>query len=179
MSSTSESPTSNTGISNAGAGFSDSCNKSGNSSNMMKRPTFSELLAIYKKKGAAGKKGRSCSSAASTSPHAGNVRSSSIINSSTAACYPVRLTTPWSWPYLYCFPPPAHANMLVHPNLQYPVIYPHHGVSTRPINENLAKGVSTVPNMREDNERGSEDLWPRWCPLGLFHTQKKRLQNSQ
>ena len=61
--------------------------------------------------------------------------------------------------------------------IRYPSIYPSY-TSHRQISNNLVKKDI---NCREGGEKGikqdSKYLKPRWCPSGLSHTQKRRLQH--
>jgi len=63
--------------------------------------------------------------------------------------------------------------------IQYSSTYPSYGVSQRPIvaSDNLVK---SKPNYSQDGEKDvkqdNQYLQPRWCPSGLSHTQKRKLQ---
>ena len=63
--------------------------------------------------------------------------------------------------------------------IQYPPMYPNHASSQRPIvaNNNLAK--NDFGYRKEDIKQDSKYLQPRWCPSGLSHTQKRRLQRMR
>ena len=66
--------------------------------------------------------------------------------------------------------------------IQYSSTYPNYGVSQRPIvaSDNLVK---SKPNYSQDGEKDvkqdNQYLQPRWCPSGLSHTQKRRLQRMR
>ena len=66
--------------------------------------------------------------------------------------------------------------------IQYSSIYPSYGASQRPIvaNNNL---VESKPNCSKEGEKDIKQdnkyLQPRWCPSGLSHTQKRRLQRMR
>ena len=61
--------------------------------------------------------------------------------------------------------------------IQYPSIYPS-CISQRPISNNLIKKDLNCSNESEKNvKEDSKYLQPRWCPSGLSHTQKRRLQH--
>ena len=63
--------------------------------------------------------------------------------------------------------------------IQYSSTYPSHGASQRPIvaSNNLVK---SKPDCSKEGEKyikqDNKYLQPRWCPSGLSHTQKRRLQ---
>ena len=66
--------------------------------------------------------------------------------------------------------------------IQYSSIYPSYGASQRPIvdSNNLVK---SKPDCSKEGEEGIKQdnkyLQPRWCPSGLSHTQKRRLQRMR
>ena len=73
--------------------------------------------------------------------------------------------------------------MCMHPYfIQYSSTYPSYGVSQRPIvaSDNLVK---SKPKCSQDGEKDvkqdNQYLQPRWCPSGLSHTQKRRLQRMR
>ena len=70
--------------------------------------------------------------------------------------------------------------MYMHPHfIQYSPIYPSHGASQRPIvaSNNLVKSKPNCSQGREQNvKQDNQYLQLRWCPSGLSHTQKRRLQ---
>jgi len=60
--------------------------------------------------------------------------------------------------------------------IQYPSIYPSY-ISQRSINNNLVeKYLNCSKEGEKDVKKDSKYLQPRWCPSGLSHTQKRRLQ---
>ena len=60
--------------------------------------------------------------------------------------------------------------------IQYPSIYPS-CTSQRPISNNLVKKNLDCSKKGDKNlKQDSNYLQPRWCPSGLSHTQKRRLQ---
>ena len=73
--------------------------------------------------------------------------------------------------------------MYMHPYfIQYSSIYPSYGVSQRPIvaSNNLVK---SKPNCSKEGEKyikqDNKYLQPWWCPSGLSHTQKRKLQQMR
>ena len=61
--------------------------------------------------------------------------------------------------------------------IQYSSTYPS-CISQRPISNNLIeKNLSCSKEGEKDVNKDSKYLQPRWCPSGLSHTQKKRLQH--
>jgi len=64
--------------------------------------------------------------------------------------------------------------------IQYPTMYPNHTSPQRPIvaSNNLVRKDTGCS--KADEKRAKQDskyLQPRWCPSGLSHTQKQRLQH--
>jgi len=58
----------------------------------------------------------------------------------------------------------------------YPPIYPNFA-SQRPLSDNLVKkDIDCSKECEKSIKQDSKYLQPRWCPSGLSHTQKKRLQ---
>ena len=58
----------------------------------------------------------------------------------------------------------------------YPPVYPSY-VSQRPISNNLVeKDIDCNKECEKNIKQDSKYLQPRWCPSGLSHTQKRRLQ---
>ena len=63
--------------------------------------------------------------------------------------------------------------------IHYPPIYPSFA-SQRPISDNLVKRDTDCSKECEKNiKQDSKYLQPRWCPSGLSHTQKRRLQRMR
>ena len=82
---------------------------------------------------------------------------------------------PWFYPYFYT-PMDYSTRHMQSYYIQYPFIYPS-CTSQRPISNNLVKkdidcNKEGAKNLKQD----SKYLQPRWCPSGLSHTQKRRLQ---
>ena len=66
--------------------------------------------------------------------------------------------------------------------IQYPSIYPNHASPQRPIvasNNLVKKGVDCSKEVEKSAKQDSKYLQPRWCPSGLSHTQKRRLQRMR
>ena len=60
--------------------------------------------------------------------------------------------------------------------IQYPSVYPS-CISQRLISNNLVrKELNYNKEGEKDVKKNSKYLQPRWCPSGLSHTQKRRLQ---
>ena len=60
--------------------------------------------------------------------------------------------------------------------IQYPSIHPS-CILQRPISNNLVgKDLSCSKEGEKDVKESSKYLQPRWCPSGLSHTQKRKLQ---
>ena len=63
--------------------------------------------------------------------------------------------------------------------IQYPLMYPNHALLQRPIvasNNPVKQDVDCSKENEKSKEQDSNYLQPRWCPSGLSHTQKRRLQ---
>ena len=88
-----------------------------------------------------------------------------------------RSVAPWSWLYPSYYTHLDYNRMHMQSYyIQYPFIYPS-CTSQRPISNNLVKkdidcNKEGAKNLKQD----SKYLQPRWCPSGLSHTQKRRLQ---
>ena len=66
--------------------------------------------------------------------------------------------------------------------IQYPSIYPNHASPQRLIvaSNNLVLG--DIDFSKADEKSGKQDskyLQPKWCPSGLSHTQKRKLQRMR
>ena len=84
---------------------------------------------------------------------------------------------PWFWSYPCYYTPLDYSGMYMQPYyIQYPSIYPN-CIPQRPINNNLVeKELNCSKEGEKDVKKDSKYLQPRWCPSGLSHTQKRRLQ---
>ena len=85
---------------------------------------------------------------------------------------------PWFWPYpSYCIPLDYSRMYIQSYYSQYPSMYPS-CISQRPISNNLVeKDLNCSKEGEKDVKENSKYLQPRWCPSGLSHTQKRRLQH--
>ena len=66
--------------------------------------------------------------------------------------------------------------------IQYPLIYLNYGTTQRPIvasNNPVKQDVDCSKENEKNKEQDSKYLQPRWCPSGLSHTQKRRLQRMR
>ena len=66
--------------------------------------------------------------------------------------------------------------------IQYPTVYPNHASPQRPIvasNNLVGKDPNCSKEGEENVKKDSKYLQPRWCPSGLSHTQKRRLQRMR
>ena len=63
--------------------------------------------------------------------------------------------------------------------IHYPPIYPSYALQ-RPISDNLVKkDIDCSKEYEKDMKQDLKYLQPRWCPSGLSHTQKRRLQRMR
>ena len=61
-------------------------------------------------------------------------------------------------------------------------MYPNHTSPQRPIvvnNDLVKKDIDCSKADEKDAKQDSKYLQPRWCPSGLSHTQKRRLQRMR
>ena len=66
--------------------------------------------------------------------------------------------------------------------IQYPPMYPNHALPQRPIvtsNNIVQQDVDCSKENEKSKEQDSKYLQPRWCPSGLYPTQKRRLQRMR
>ena len=87
------------------------------------------------------------------------------------------LVVPWFWPYPSYFTPLDYSRMYIQPYYsQFPSMYPS-CISQRLISNTLVKkDLNCSKEGDKDVKENSKYLQPRWCPSGLSHTQKRRLQ---
>ena len=89
------------------------------------------------------------------------------------------LVAPWFWPNP-CYYTPLDYNMMHMQayGIQYPISYSKYGSSQRPIttNDNLAKIGACAKQCENNSKQDYKYTQPRWCPSGLSHIQKRRLQ---
>jgi hypothetical protein len=90
---------------------------------------------------------------------------------------------PWFWSYPYYCTHLDYSRMYMQPYfIQYPSTCPSNSVSQKPIvaSNNL---VNNKLDCSKDGEksikRDNQYLHSRWCPSGLSHTQKRRLQRMR
>jgi hypothetical protein len=145
----------------------------------MTRPSFKELLAKYEKEGIAQKQKRRQSEAkdtGSTSEHQEQTSQGNYTSSSGPIA-------PWHCWYPYFYTPMNYSRMHMQSYyIQYPPMYPNHTLLQRPIvaSNNLVKQDADCSKEDEKSKKqGSKYLQPRWCPSGLSHTQKQRLQHMR
>ena len=83
----------------------------------------------------------------------------------------------WFWPYHFYYTPLDNSRMYIQLYYsQYPSMYSS-CISQRPISNNLVeKDLNYSKEGEKDVKGNSKYLQPRWCPSGLSHTQKRRLQ---
>ena len=66
--------------------------------------------------------------------------------------------------------------------IQYPPMYLNHTSPRRPIvvsNDLVKKDIDCSKADEKSKKQDSKYLQPRWCPSGLSHTQKRRLQRMR
>ena len=156
-----------------------------NPSNKSKaKPSFKELLTKYEKEGAAQKQRRwsnKVKDVKSTST-SGEQSNHSPCQGNCGAMQYSGPVAPWFWPNPCYYMPLDYNIMHMQPyGIQYPISYSKYGSSQRPItaNNNLAKIGACAKQCENNSKQGSKNTQPRWCPLGLSHTQKRRLQRMR
>ena len=169
------------GLTGAQTGLTSVSSKSGNSSTVgtRKKPSFKELLAKYEKEGAVQKQKEWPDKAkGSKSTSISSEQSDSRLRQGNCVVMPnSELIAPWFWSY------PCYYTLLDYSimymqiyYIQYPSMYPN-CIPQRPISNNLVKKDLNCSKEGEKNvKKDSKYLQPRWCPSGLSHTQKRRLQ---
>jgi hypothetical protein len=144
------------------------------------RLSFNELLAKYKTEGAT--KDQSNQPKGAKGVKALPRRKGSHHQRGNFSQYPfVGSVMPSSWYYPCYYSPADYSSIYMNSYMiQYPVAYSNYNALRRPIvcNSNLVKNnVSTTIKQGENsNKQNAKEMQPRWCPSGLSHTQKRRLQ---
>jgi len=144
-------------------------------------------LAKYEEKGANQKQKKRPDQAKDTNPSSEHRdQSTSHVQQGNNAFVPYSFggpIAPWFWSYPYYYTPIDYSRMYMHPYfIQYSSIYPSYGASQRPIvaSNNLVKSKPDCSKEGEkDIKQDNKYLQPRWCPSGLSHTQKRRLQRMR
>ena len=159
-----------TSLTGAKIGLTGASNESGSSFKSKTWPSFKELLAKYEKQGTVQKKEKQ-------SGEAKDVSSSSKLQEQSVCCSHQSNGpfTPWFHPYFYM--PMDYSRMHMQSYyIQYPPIYPSYASPQRPIvaSNNLVKKDFSCS--KKDMKQDSRYSQPRWCPSGLSHTQKRKLQ---
>ena len=81
---------------------------------------------------------------------------------------------PFSWYYPCYYSPADYSSMYMKP---YMITYSN---CDRPVvsSNNLVRSDACTTNKpgEDNNKQNSKGMQPRWCPSGLSHTQKRRLQ---
>jgi hypothetical protein len=171
-----------TGLTGA-SGRSDRCFQKGSRCSKPKkkaRLSFNELLAKYKRKEAT--KDQSNQPSGAKSVKATPRRKGSHHQRGNFSQYPfLESIMPSSWYYPWYYSPADYSSMYMNSyTIQYPVAYSNYNALQRPIvcNSNLVKNnvCTTIKQGENSNKQNAKEMQPRWCPSGLSHTQKRRLQ---
>ena len=140
--------------------------------------SFKELLTKYKRKGATQKQKRRPNKVNGAKP-SWDVESNQILIHVAPYSFD-RPVTPWFWSYPHYYTPLDYRKMQMQLYfIQYPFIYLSYGTSQRPVvtSNNLVERDFDCSKEGEKNiKQDSKYLQPMWCPSGLSHTQKRRLQ---
>jgi hypothetical protein len=149
------------------------------------RPSFEELLAKYKRKGAARKqKNQPNGAKGKKAPPRHEKQESAHHQQGNFAYSFVRSVTPCSLYYPCYYSLTDYSSMYMQPYMiQYLIAHPNYGKLQRPIahNNNLVENnvCATVKQGGGSNEQNFKGIQPRWCPSGLSRTQKRRLQQMR
>jgi hypothetical protein len=181
--------TASTGLTGAKTGLtsasdrSDRCFQKGSRCSKPKkkaRLSFNELLAKYKREGAT--KDRSNQPRGAKSVKATPRCKGSHHQRGNSSQYPfVGSVMPSSWYYPWYYSPTDYSSMYMNScMIQYLVAYSNYNALQRLIvcNSNLVKNnvCTTIKQGENSNKQNAKEMQPRWCPSGLSHTQKRRLQ---
>jgi hypothetical protein len=137
-------------------------------------------LAKYKREGATKDQSNQPSSAKSVK--ATPRRKGSHHQRGNFSQYPfVESVMPSSWYYPWYYSPADYSSMYMNSYMiQYPFAYSNYNALRRSIvcNGNLVKKnvCTTIKQGENNNKQNAKEMHPRWCPSGLSHTQKRRLQ---
>ena len=66
--------------------------------------------------------------------------------------------------------------------IQYPPIYLNYALPQRPVvssNDLVKRDIDCIKADEKGAKQDSKYLQPKWCPSGLSHTQKRRLQRMR
>jgi hypothetical protein len=171
-----------TGLTGA-LGQSDRCLQKGSRCSKPKRKarlSFNELLAKYKREGAT--KDQSNQPIGAKGVKAPPRHKGIHHQQGTFSQYPfVGSVRPSSWFYPCYYSPVDYSSMYMNSYMiQYPVAYSNYNALQRLIvcNSNLVKNNVCTTNKQGENSnnQNAKEMQPRWCPSGLSHTQKRRLQ---
>jgi hypothetical protein len=149
------------------------------------RPSFEELMAKYKRKGAARKRKNQPNGAKGEKAPPRHEKRESAHHQQGNFAYPfVGSVTPCSSYYPCYYSPNDYSSMYMKPYMiQYPIAHPNYGELQRPIayNKNLVKNnvCTTIKQGEGSNEQNSKGMQPRWCPSGFSRSQKRRLQRMR
>ena len=169
------------GLTGPQTGLTGTPSDSGNSSStkFRTRSSFKKLLAKYEKDGIVQRhKKRPDEAKGTKSTSTSSEQSDSRIHQGNCVVMPnFEPIAPWFWSYPCYYTPLDYSRMYMQPYyIQYPSIYPN-CIPQRPINNNLVeKELNCSKEGEKDVKKDSKYLQPRWCPSGLSHTQKRRLQ---
>ena len=168
-----------TGLTGYRTGLTGAPSKSGNSSKIKTRPSFKELLAKYEKEGSAQRQKGRPSEVKDTGSSSRHQEQSSRGNY-TSSSGPIALWYCW-YPYFYT--PMDYSRMHMQSYyIQYPPMYPNYVLLQRPIvanNNPVKQDIDCSKADEKGSKRDSKYLQPKWCPSGLSHTQKRRLQRMR
>jgi len=138
------------------------------------RPSFKELLAKYENKGVVQKQRERPDKVKDTNPSSSQEQSS--LSQGNSFNGPI---APW-YCWYPCYMPLDYSRMHMQSYyIHYPPIYSSFA-SQRPISDNLAKkNIDCSKECEKNIKQDSKYLQPKWCPSGLSHTQKRRLQRMR
>jgi hypothetical protein len=159
--------------------------KNGETPKKKVRLSFEELLAKYKRKGAARKRRNQPIGAKGEKAPPRHEKQESVHHQQGNFVYPfVGSVTPCSWYHPCYYSPIDYSSMYMKSYMiQYPIAHPNYGKLQRPIaySNKLVKNnvCATIKQGGGSNEQNSKGMQPRWRPSGLSRTQKRRLQRMR
>ena len=154
--------------------------KSVNSSKSKTRPSFKELLAKYEKEGTAQKRRSNKVKDMKSSTKHQEQSDSHPRQVDTPSNEPV---IPWYGWFPYSYLPMDYSRIYMQSYyIQYHPMYPNYGLPQRPVvsSNNLVKqDIDCSKADEKGSKRDSKYLQPKWCPSGLSHAQKRKLQRMR
>jgi len=169
-----------TGLTGSKGGLTGTPSKSGNSSKSKIRPSFKELLAKYEKEGTAQKRRSSKVKDMKSSTKHQEQSDSHPRQVDTPSNEPVTMWYGW---FSYSYLPMDYSRIYMQSYyIQYHPMYPNYALPQRPVvssNDLVKQDIDCSKADEKGSKRDLKYLQPKWCPSGLSHTQKRKLQRMR